>query len=200
MALQAPLEIRIITCMCSRSRLIGLRGDLPWRLAPDLAHFRQLTAGGAALIGRKSYEEALQTHPSGLTSSPVCVLTRSGNFSRSDGTVVTASSVKQGLQTMQCIPRPLSGIVWVMGGAEIFREALSSAKAISMTLITDGFDSQAAGVDEPDAEAVYFPAEWQEFFEPDEACSGESHFDPDSGLTYEFREFVARRARVTDGD
>jgi dihydrofolate reductase len=40
----------------ARNGVIGRDGDLPWHLPSDLRHFRELTAGGTVLMGRKTYE------------------------------------------------------------------------------------------------------------------------------------------------
>jgi dihydrofolate reductase len=40
----------------ARNGVIGRDGDLPWHLPGDLRHFRELTAGGTVLMGRKTYE------------------------------------------------------------------------------------------------------------------------------------------------
>lgn len=85
-------RLRLLACMCQRSRLIGLRGDLPWKLAPDLAHVRGLLAEdpGAAILGRATFEEALRTHPHGLPCRPVAVL------SSAPGAALRAAAVGRG--------------------------------------------------------------------------------------------------------
>eukprot|EP00933_Yihiella_yeosuensis_P081328 TRINITY_DN9491_c0_g1_i1.p1 TRINITY_DN9491_c0_g1~~TRINITY_DN9491_c0_g1_i1.p1 ORF type:complete len:229 (+),score=33.26 TRINITY_DN9491_c0_g1_i1:300-986(+) len=222
MVWQGRLRVRLIACMHGESRLIGLRGDLPWRLAPDLAHFRKKIAGGATVIGRKTVEEALRTHPQGLPCHSVCVLSRSGwsrparissDVSGGDSSrFLSAPCLLKALQMLEGRPAPPSGTVWILGGAGVFREALPLAESLSLTRIVEGFDPQLAGANEPSTEPVYFPEEWQDFFElasssdvgalvnsndQDTGDSGnplhETLFDAESGLTYRFEEFIARR-------
>ena len=37
-------------------RVIGVDGDLPWRIREDLRHFRRVTMGHAIIMGRKTWE------------------------------------------------------------------------------------------------------------------------------------------------
>ena len=36
--------------------IIGVNGDLPWRLPEDLAHFKRLTLGHPVVMGRRTWE------------------------------------------------------------------------------------------------------------------------------------------------
>jgi dihydrofolate reductase len=38
------------------NRVIGRDGELPWRLPADLRRFRELTLGGAVVMGRRTFE------------------------------------------------------------------------------------------------------------------------------------------------
>ena len=40
----------------NQSRVIGLDGDLPWRIREDLRHFKQKTMGHAIIMGRKTWD------------------------------------------------------------------------------------------------------------------------------------------------
>ena len=39
-----------------RNRVIGVDGDLPWRLPDDLKRFKQLTMGQPVVMGRRTWE------------------------------------------------------------------------------------------------------------------------------------------------
>jgi dihydrofolate reductase len=47
--------IRIVVAH-SGNRVIGRDGALPWHLPSDLRRFRELTAGGTVVMGRRTYE------------------------------------------------------------------------------------------------------------------------------------------------
>jgi dihydrofolate reductase len=36
--------------------VIGLDGDMPWRLSSDLRRFKTMTMGGVMLMGRKTFD------------------------------------------------------------------------------------------------------------------------------------------------
>jgi dihydrofolate reductase len=44
------------------NRVIGYRGELPWRLPSDLRHFRELTIGHTVLMGRRTFESLPAAH------------------------------------------------------------------------------------------------------------------------------------------
>jgi dihydrofolate reductase len=50
------VTMRSIVVAYGTNRGIGYRGGLPWRLPSDMCHFRELTIGGAVLMGRKTFE------------------------------------------------------------------------------------------------------------------------------------------------
>lgn len=50
---QARLSIIVAAAM---NNVIGYDGDMPWRLASDMAHFKRITAGKPVLMGRKTWQ------------------------------------------------------------------------------------------------------------------------------------------------
>ena len=59
-----------------QNRVIGLEGDLPWRLPSDLKHFKRVTLGKPCLMGRKTWESL----PFPLPGRPNLVLTRNAAY------------------------------------------------------------------------------------------------------------------------
>ena len=49
------MQITIIAAT-GKSRQLGLKGDIPWRLPEDLKNFKKMTMGHHILMGRKTYE------------------------------------------------------------------------------------------------------------------------------------------------
>lgn len=47
--------LSMIAC-CSRNRVIGYNGQIPWRLPADLSFFKKKTWGSAVLMGRVTWE------------------------------------------------------------------------------------------------------------------------------------------------
>ena len=128
----------------SRNGVIGNKGKLPWRLPADLKRFKQLTMGHPILMGRKTFESIGKPLP-GRTN---IVVTRQKGF-QCCGTTA-AHSLEEAL--LICEEQPE---VFVIGGAEIFRQALPLAGRIHLTRIHRDFegDTRLFDID---------PAAWKE--------------------------------------
>lgn len=61
----------------SLNGVIGVDGDLPWRLSSDLKFFKATTLGKPVLMGRKTWESL----PFALPGRPNLVLTRDADYS-----------------------------------------------------------------------------------------------------------------------
>ena len=130
-----------IVAAVARNRVIGRDGDLPWRLPEDLRRFKELTMDGTLVMGRKTYESIGRPLPGRTT----VVVTRQPDWS-AEG-VVTAGSMEEALELAG------EGEVFVVGGAEIYRQALETADALEITQV----DAQPEG----DAYFPEIPPTWQ---------------------------------------
>jgi dihydrofolate reductase len=103
--------------------VIGVGGDLPWRLPPDLAHFKRTTMGHVVVMGRKTFDSMGRPLP-GRTN---VVVTRQPDWS-ADG-VLTAGSLDDAL----ALASSYDGDVMVIGGGEVYAEALPLADEVVLT-------------------------------------------------------------------
>lgn len=103
--------------------VIGVDGDLPWRLPPDLAHFKRTTLGHVVVMGRKTYDSMGRPLP-GRTN---VVVTRQADWS-AEG-VLTAGSLDEALT----LASAYDGDVMVIGGGEIYAQAMDLADEIVLT-------------------------------------------------------------------
>jgi len=116
----------------ARNGVIGRDNALPWRLPADLAHFKRMTMGHPIVMGRKTFESIGRVLP-GRRS---IVVTRTPGW-HADGTEI-ARSLDEAVE--------LCGDavdVFVIGGAQLFAEALSRADAVMATEIDRDFDGDA---------------------------------------------------------
>lgn len=102
---------------------MGFNNTLPWHLPADLAHFKKVTLGKPIIMGRKTYESIGRPLPGRLN----VVLSRKG-FDMPGVTVV--ASLDEALLLTQDAPE-----VMVIGGAELFQEALVIADTLYLTQI-----------------------------------------------------------------
>jgi dihydrofolate reductase len=119
------LEARIsIIAALAENRVIGVNNALPWRLPNDLRHFRRLTTGHAVIMGRKNHESIGRPLPERVN----IVVTRNRDY-RADGCLV-AHSLDEALARAANDPE-----IFVIGGAEIYRQALARAGRLYLTLV-----------------------------------------------------------------
>lgn len=115
------MKISIIVAM-ARNRAIGYKGRMPWDIPEDLRHFKQLTTGHTVIMGRKTFE-----------SLPGGALPHRRNIvvSRTIQTV-------EGCEVFSSIETAFDACrqeeeVFVIGGAEIYTQALPHTNYIYMT-------------------------------------------------------------------
>lgn len=107
----------VMVAAVARNGVIGKDGDIPWSLPEDLRHFRATTKGHTVVMGRATFESI--GHP--LPYRTNIVITRQPDWSAPG--VLVAHSVEEGLD----LARGLEGDVMVIGGGEIYREAMPYA-------------------------------------------------------------------------
>lgn len=105
------------------SGVIGLDGDMPWRLSSDLRRFKKLTMGGTLIMGRKTYDSIGRPLPGRRT----IVITRSPDWS--------AEGVDRAASPDEAVVMAGSNDVFVVGGAEIYRQLLTRCDQILMTQV-----------------------------------------------------------------
>lgn len=109
------------------NRVIGREGDLPWHQPADLAHFKKLTLHHPVIMGRKTFESFEGTLPGRLN----IVVTRNQEYRASGADVV--DSLEAAIATGKK-KQPESDI-YIAGGGEIYKQALTAADRIELTLI-----------------------------------------------------------------
>ena len=102
---------------------IARQGELPWHLPGDLAYFRRVTTAGettnTVIMGRKTWE-SIPPRFRPLPERRNVVLTRNPSFEAPGGVPVHAS-LEDALR--DC---PAEGKCFVVGGGEIYRQAIAS--------------------------------------------------------------------------
>ena len=116
--------------------VIGLDNTMPWHLPEDLAHFKQLTSGSPVVMGRKTWD-SLPARFRPLPGRTNIVVTRNADWS-AEG-VVRAGSLEEALQA----GAQHGDTVWVMGGAQIYAQALPLADVAEVTIIHQDFEGDA---------------------------------------------------------
>jgi len=114
----------------SRNGVIGRGGGLLWDLPEDRAHFRRTTWGHAIIMGRRTWDESGRP----LEGRRNIVVSRTGLVSG------TGREVFPALDQAIAAARTTDPDPMVIGGSEIFRQALPLATRMILTELT--FDAE----------------------------------------------------------
>jgi dihydrofolate reductase len=130
--------------------VIGRDNRLPWHLPEDLAHFKRTTLGCPVIMGRKTWD-SLPSKFRPLPGRLNIVVTRDAGF------VADGASVALSLEAARDLC-PAGGTAWVIGGAQIYAQALPLASEVVVTEIAQDFEG--------DAFAPVLGSEWREAARP----------------------------------
>jgi dihydrofolate reductase len=121
--------ISVIAAM-AKNRVIGANNRIPWQLPGEQQLFKSITMGHHIVMGRKTYESIGRLLPGRTT----VIVTRQSGY-HVPGAVI-ASSLKDAINAAA-----RDSEIFVIGGAELFREALPLADRLHLTVI----DAEPAG-------------------------------------------------------
>jgi dihydrofolate reductase len=146
------MQISIIAAI-AQNLVIGVDNHLPWHLPADLKHYKALTLGKPIIMGRKTFESMGKALPNRRN----IVISHQKDLSYPDCEVYT--SLVEAISKLANYPE-----IMIIGGSNIYREALLIADKMYLTIIHHNFVGDA-----------YFPkwnkSEWQETLSKDFAAS-----------------------------
>lgn len=142
----------------SKNRVIGKEGRIPWKIEGEQRRFRELTMGNTVIMGRRSYEEIGRPLPNRYT----IVVSSTKRFQAENCT--TAGSLQEAIDIAD-----KSKNIYISGGADLYREAISIVDRMYITEI----DAVVEG-------DTYFP----EFHEEDFIREVECHVEGEVSYTY----------------
>ena len=119
----------------SRNNVIGVNGDLPWHLPEDLAHFKQTTLGQPVIMGRLTWQSIPEKFRP-LPGRTNVVVSRQHNFAAPGAQVV--ASLQAGLDLFSS-----DQVVWLIGGAQLYAQALPLAQQLVITEIDADYEGDA---------------------------------------------------------
>jgi dihydrofolate reductase len=132
----------------ARNRVIGRDNTMPWHLPADLKHFKALTMGRPVIMGRKTFESILATLGKPLPGRSNIIISRNRQFTAGGCTVV--GSLEQAIASCGTAEE-----AFVIGGGEIYRQALPLAQRLHLTEIDAEFAGDATFPD-------FDKAQWHE--------------------------------------
>ena len=130
----------------ARGGVIGKDGVMPWHLPEDLAHFKRTTLNHPVIMGRKTWD-SIPPRFRPLPGRANIVVTRQAHW-HAEG-AQRAPDLRQALQLCENADR-----IWIIGGAQIYAQALPLADEVVVTEIDADFEG--------DAFAPALGSEWRE--------------------------------------
>lgn len=144
--------------------VIGKDNQLPWHIPEDLAYFKKHTVGKGMVMGRNTFESIGRPLPKRRN----IVVTRNTEYT------VQGADITHNLEDAIALAREQHEEVMIIGGEQIFREALPIADRLYITLVHQSFEGD-----------TFFPEYGREWKLVSESERQHSNGIPYSYLVYE---------------
>ena len=128
--IRAKNQVSIIAA-ASENNAIGMNNKLIWHLSDDLKRFKTLTSGHHIIMGRKTFE----SFPKPLPNRTHIVITRQPNY-KVPNDVIVVNTLEDALDASKNDSQP-----YIIGGGEIYKEAILIAEKIELTRIHETFEA-----------------------------------------------------------
>lgn len=114
----------------AENNALGKDNDLVWHLPDDFKRFKRLTTGHHIIMGRKTFE----SFPKLLPDRTHIVITRQKDY-QPEGAIVV-HTLDDALEIASIDTQP-----FVIGGGEIYKQAIDRAKKIELTRVHGTFEA-----------------------------------------------------------
>ena len=120
-------KISIVVAI-AQNHAIGKNNQLLWHLPKDLKHFKEITSGHTVIMGRKTYDSVGKPLPN-----------------RRNIVVTRQEIIIEGCEVVNSLPDALklaegTNEVFIVGGAEIYKQAMPLTDRIYLTIVHENFD------------------------------------------------------------
>jgi len=115
----------------SENHAIGKDNKLLWYLPNDLKHFKDITTGGTIIMGRKTYESVGKPLPKRRN----IIITR-------QAITIEACEVVNSVEAALALCKT-EAEVYIVGGAEIYKQAMPLTDRIYLTIVHQQFDADS---------------------------------------------------------
>lgn len=133
-----------IVCALDKNRGIGKDNKLMWHIPHDLKRFKQITSGHPIIMGRKTFESIGRLLPNRTN----IIITRDQSY-KIEGAIVVHSlseAIKKARNVILSETKELDSLtasqndkekeVFIIGGGQIFEQALPIADKLYLTIVT----------------------------------------------------------------
>lgn len=135
------MKISLIAAM-AKNRVIGRKGDIPWKIPGEQKLFKKITLGHAVIMGRKTFESLKGP----LEERTNIIVTRQQGY-EAEGCIV----VHDLSQALNSCP-PGEDEAFIIGGGQLYQAALAMTDRIYLTVIPRDIDGDTYFPQIPSAE------------------------------------------------
>lgn len=164
--------IKVIVAM-DKNRVIGADNKMPWHLPSDLKRFKAMTMGHWIVMGRKTFESIGKPLPGRINA----VVSKNPDSIKSAEGILVLNSLDS-LKNLEVLDD-----LFIIGGAEIYKQTLPIADMLYVTLIDNEFTGDA-----------YFPEIKESDWELTEQLEGDPKTD---NFPYSFRYLTYKRKNAS---
>ena len=172
------MTIKLIACISSNSGIGMNDGRLLFHIKEDMQNFKKITKDSIVVCGRKTFDSIIEKNGKPLPDRVNVVLTRNKDYTPKFGEFVfhDVEKILKHHETMgdkdKCI--------YVIGGAEVYRELLPYASEVLLTIVNKHVD---------EAEILY-PMKLQESLDFIVADESEEYYTEKYDAYYKFVRYV----------
>lgn len=121
-----------IIAAVAQNGVIGDKNTLLWHISEDMRHFRRVTSGHPVVMGRKTFESIGRPLPQRTN----VVITRSDRTFEGS---LRAGSLEEAIAML-----PADEEIFIIGGAQIYREALPVADRMVLTVVERDYEGDTS--------------------------------------------------------
>ncbi len=129
-------KISIIAAI-GQNRELGKDNQLLWHIPGELPRFKRITSGHPIIMGRKTFESIGRPLPNRTN----IIITRDKQYAinHNQEGIIIVDSLQEALDRAQS--EPGSEEIFVIGGGQIFEQALPLVQRLYLTLVHASFDA-----------------------------------------------------------
>ena len=155
----------------AENNVIGKDNKLIWHISEDLKRFKSITSGNTMLMGRKTFESL----PGVLPGRKHIIITRDDKYTVDSEQVSVINDLDSFIKNYENSDEE----IFVIGGAEIYKQLLPHCKKLYLTKVHQSFEGD-----------TYFPE--IDYSKYDTEYSSDKITDEKSGITYSFINLIRK--------
>lgn len=155
----------------AENNVIGKDNKLIWHISEDLKRFKSITSGNTMLMGRKTFESL----PGVLPGRKHIIITRDDKYTVDSEQVSVINDLDSFIRTHE----NSDDEIFVIGGAEIYKQLLPHCQKLYLTKVHESFDGD-----------TYFPE--IDYSEYNTEYSSDKITDEKRGITYSFINLIRK--------